>query len=182
MARAKARKISAGPVDSTPKPHLEATPERLRHAANDTETVKANIDKAGERALLTRRFRDSHIERMFAAKRITEAQANAARWYLEQWALSGIPGRVVANYSPDGGGQARCIGSKLLGSERQYLARMRWREARSHIPHNMVAIVDMVALHNEVPAFGHARYRERFAQHVGKGLDPLAKWLGYAGC
>ena len=106
------------------QPHMP-TPERLAQAANDEETVDGEIGKAGERVKKTRRFRDSQIERMFSAKRITEAQLNAARWYLEQWALSGISGRVVANYSPTGGGEARCIGSKLLGSERQYLARLK---------------------------------------------------------
>lgn len=178
MARARTRKIRGATADA-PRPHFEVTPERLCHAANDTETTKANIDKAGERALLTRKFRDSQIERMFAAKRITEAQLNAARWYLEQWALSGISGRVVANYSPAGGGEARCIGSKLLGSERQYLARLKWREARGKIPSNMIAIVDMVVLDNSVPVFMNGRVRDRYAAHVGKALEPLALWLGY---
>jgi hypothetical protein len=158
---------------------MEATIERLIHAANDTTIVDATIDRAGEKALKTRRFRDSQIERMFAAKRITQSQLDAALWYLERYAEAGISGRVTANYSASGGGEARCLGTKLLGSERQYQARQKWREARGAIPTNMLVIVDAVVLENILPPFINSRQRERYADQVGRALQPLASWLGY---
>lgn len=166
-------------VSAPPTPHFEVTAERLAHAANDTTVIDGTIEKFGERSLKTRRFKDSQIERMFAAKRITQAQLDAALWYAEQYELAGIAGRVVANYTPAGGGEARCVGTKILGTERQFIARQRWRAARNTMSANMAVIVDLVVLENKIPAFANGRQRERYADHVGKALQPMAEWLGY---
>ena len=178
MAKKSTKLKRAAPT--APKPLLEVTPERLTHAANDSSVVDATIMKAGERAEKTRRFKDSPIDRMFHRKLITEAQFNAAEWYRERYEEAGISGRVVANYSATGGGEARCIGSKLLGSERQFQARLKWRAARGEIAAQMAGLVDKVILEGIMPAFPSGRARDLFSRRIGKALQPVADFLGLA--
>jgi hypothetical protein len=177
MAKKSTKLKRAAPT--APKPLLEVTPERLVHAANDTSVVDATIERAGQKAVQTREFKDRQIERMHRAGRISDIQLAAAEWYFERWTEARIEGRVTGNYNPAGGGEARCVGTKILGSEKAYLARKKWRDARAVIPDNMVTIVDMVVLGNQVPPFANSRHRERYAAHVGKALQPLAIYLGY---
>lgn len=174
MGKTASKRIRRASAATAPQPHFEATPERRAHAANDSSIVPATIGKAGERALLTRRFTDSPIDRMHKVGRLTYAQWFAACWYLEQFALSGIAGRVVANYGEGSGGGGPSVGTKILGSERQYIARLRWRAARATIPANMLKLVDSVVLEQVVPAFANGRMRDRFAASIGAALQPMA--------
>ncbi len=178
VALAKSTKIKRA-APSAPKPLLEVTPERLVHAANDSLVVDGTIERAGEKVPKTRRFKDSPIDRMYLRKLITEAQFNAAEKYQELWQDAGRSGRVTANYSPDGGGEARCVGTKILGSERQYQALKKWRSAREAIPAQMVDLVDGVVLQMVMPAFRSGRARDLFSKRIGKALEPIAIFLGY---
>lgn len=176
MARVRrAARIKRPPAP--PTPHFEVTPERLAHANENSEVVKATIDKAGERALLTRRFADSHIDRMRKRGLITEAQWYAADWYRTRHQLAGFGGRVIAKYGDAGGGAGDSVFG-LPASERQARERQLWRQARQQIPEKSRRTIDAVVLHDEMPALRNGRQRERFAGHIGRMLEPLVRWLG----
>ena len=173
---ARLRKAVQRKPPAAPRPEFEVTIERLRHAANDTAVVPATIDKAGERALLTRRFSDSHVDRMLARKWITKAQHAAAVWYAERYHDAGIGSRVVANYAGVGGGGEASYG--MATTNRQAQARARWREARTILSAQTLRMVENVVLHNVMPMLANQQQRARYAGHVGRALQPLAEWLG----
>lgn len=62
-------------------------------------------------------------------------------------------------------------------TERQARARQRLRVAREHIPSPIVALVDRVVLHDMVPALANGQQRARFAERLGRALQPLAEWI-----
>lgn len=175
MSRAKASAKIKRPLPP-PHPHFEVTKERLNHAANDTVLIKAVIEKAGERPLLTRKFFDSTVDRWRKAGRLTEHQWHAAEWYREQFEAAGMTARVVANYNADANG----TGGSTYGlptTERQARARQAWRRARTFIPGNMLGLVDNLVLYDLAPAMTGGRQRERYAERIGRALGPLADWL-----
>ncbi|MDX3884045.1 hypothetical protein [Sphingomonas sp. MM-1] len=162
---------------------IDATPERISMAEPDGkngvrfhDTVEAMIDKAGQRALITRRFADAQIDRWLKQKRLTYAQWYAADWYRNQYALAGIEGRVVAQYDiTHPGAEGSSYG--LPANERQLRARQRWRQGRALLPENMVDLVDRLVIHDVAPALSSGRMRDRYAARIGRALDPLADWL-----
>lgn len=184
MAMAKSRKIRKAPPP--PAAAFEATPERLAQATERDDAgrsvvthmtlVKAPIDRAGQRAVLARRFADSYIDRLLRAKRLTYAQWYAADWYREVYQLCGIEARVVARYDITHAGAS---GSNygMAVTERQAHARRRWRAARDVLPANMIALVDRIVLHDMVPALANGQQRRRFAERLGRALQPLADWI-----
>lgn len=175
MARVRrAAKIKRPPAP--PAPHFEVTPERLAHANENSEIVKATIDKAGERALLTRRFADSHIDRMRKRGWITEAQWYAAIWYRDRHEEAGFGSPIVAKYGDAGGGGVQ-LNYGLPRTERQARARLLWRQGREQIVEKSRRTIDAVVLYDEMPALRNGRQRERFAGHIGRMLQPLAEWL-----
>nr|WP_144033855.1 hypothetical protein [Sphingomonas laterariae] len=164
-------------------PPIDATPERIAMAEPEGKTglrfheaVEAMIDKAGERALITRRFADTHIDRWLKQKRLTYPQWYAADWYRNVYALAGIEGRVIAQYDITHPGAA---GSSygLPATERQLRARLRWREGRALLPANMVALIDRLVIHDVAPTFSGGRQRDRYAGRIGRAFDALADWL-----
>ncbi|WP_209046267.1 hypothetical protein [Rhizorhabdus histidinilytica] len=171
------KKVRIRKAPAAPSAAFEATPERLAQAGNDNMSlVKAPIDRAGQRALLTRRFADSYVDRLLKAKRLTYAQWYAADWYREIYQLTGIEARVVARYDIT---HASASGTNygMAVTERQAQARMRWRAARETLPSHMLALVDRIVLHDMVPALQGGVQRARFAERLGRALQPLAEWI-----
>ena len=175
----KIKRVRAAPPPS--KAEFEVTPERLGWAADDDHVystlVEATIEKAGERKVLTRRFADTHIDRMLKGKRLTYAQWYAADWYRTAHEQAGLGPRVVSNYDQAPSGGASSVGSKLLGSERQYGWRRKWREAREVIPERGRGMVERLVLQDEVPVLHDGRQRARYGADIARLLTPLAEWL-----
>lgn len=173
MAKTKSRKIRKTPA--APTAAFDATPERLAQAGNDNMTlIKAPIDRAGQRAVLARRFADAYIDRLLKARRLTYAQWYAADWYREIYQLAGIEARVTANYG--GSGVGECSYGMAV-TERQARARARVRGARALFPPQMAELIDRVVLHDMVPALQGGVQRARFSDRLGRALQPLAEWL-----
>ncbi|WP_019517133.1 hypothetical protein [Sphingomonas sp. Mn802worker] len=156
--------------------HVDATPERIAQADGNHEIVDAIIDKAGERAKLTRRFADSAIDRMHKRGQLTYAQWYACDWYMRLHAEAMSAPRVVAAY---GDGVGEC-GRESYGQPRsrhQWDARRKLREARAAIPAQMLGLFDRIIVSDDMPTFHDSRQRARFAQRIAAIADTLATWL-----
>ena len=174
-AKAKMSKRVRRPLPP-PTATFEATPERLAQAGNDNSTlVPAIIHRAADRQARCRRFRDSHVDRMFKAHRLTYAQWYAADWYRSKYELSGLPTRVVGSYGA-GAGAGECDYG-LPVSERQARARQQWRAARSAMPDNMLPLVDNLVLHDLAPVLGGGNQRARYTDAIARALQLLAEYL-----
>lgn len=165
------------PARQAVQEHVDATAERIARAAGDHEIVDAIIDKAGERAKLTRRFADSAIDRMHKRGQLTYAQWYACDWYMRLHAEAMSAPRVVAAYGDGVGG----CGSENYGQPRsrhQWDARRKLREARSVIPTQMLGLFDRVVVSDDMPTLRGGVQRNRFAGRIASAAQPLATWLG----
>jgi hypothetical protein len=184
------------PVRKLPKPvskparrpvqeHVDATPERIARASDDDgvrhdRVVDAMIDKAGERAKLTRKFADSWIDRMLVRKQLTYPQWFACDWYATLHTAAHSAARVVADYGEGCGGAGRENYGQPL-SARQWDARRRLRDARAAIPTNMLALFDQVVIEDSMPSFTNGRQRARFAEHIATAAQKLATAINAPG-
>lgn len=176
-------KGALAPVQPRPKParqaiqeHVDATPERVRQSDGCYQIVDAIIDKAGEKAKLTRQFRDSWVDRLQARGHLSMAQAFACRWYAELHAAALSEPRVVADYGNGCGGS----GSENYGqplNRHQWDARKRLRAARAVIPGNMLALFERVVVDDDMPAFSNGQQRARFGSRIAAAAQPLAEWI-----
>ena len=154
---------------------LDATIERVNQAGNDNfDLVLVKPGRPGEAIVRVRRFRDTAIDRMLRAKRISYAQWYAADWYRGIYEQAGITHRLTANLNPSGGGECTY---GMPTTERQARCRQRLREARSIIGTQMLSLVDNLLLHDLAPALHNGRQRERYANMIGRALQPLADHL-----
>lgn len=181
----------AAPAKSKParqavQESMDATPERIKRAVEverdqrHYDIVDAEIDKAGERAKLTRRFRDSWVDRLQARGQLSVAQAFACRWYAELHAAAMVEPRVVASYGEGVGG----CGSESYGqpkNRRQWDARKRLRAAREVIPAAMLGLFERVVVEDRMPAFHDSRQRARFGKRIADAAQPLAVWIAAPG-
>jgi len=171
------KEVRTKPARQPVQEHVDATPERIAHAAGDHQIVDAIIDRAGERAKLTRRFADSAIDRMHKRGQLTYPQWYACDWYMRLHAEAMSAPRVVAAYGDGVGG----CGSQSYGQPRnqhQWDARRKLREARAVIPSKMLALFDRVVVSDDMPTFGNGQQRARFSARIADAAQPLAKWLG----
>jgi hypothetical protein len=183
MAKGRAgrkRKVRGVPIMAP----LDATPERIARATeligNDVvrhhDMVDAEIERAGERPALARRFVDSHIDRMRKRGHLTYPQWFAADWYrtLHAQAISGS--RVVANYG-EGAGGAGNVSYGNPRNEAQVAARKTLRQARTIIAPAMLVLVERLVVEDTMPCLRNGQQRARYAASIGTALDPLALWI-----
>jgi hypothetical protein len=154
---------------------IDATPERI--AKDQSEFVNpATIDSSEQNIGLTRRFRASHIDRLYKNGRLTDRQWAAGDWYRDQHARGRFALAVVASY-----GERTSAGEPAYGlprTEAQARARQLYRQARDAFPVAMVGFMDRLLVHDELPKYGgRAAYRNLMA--IGSALDRLADWLKY---
>lgn len=172
-------------VQRQPKParqavqeHLDATPARVAKATDEDglrhdRLVDATIDKAGERAKLTRRFADSWIDRLLARKLLTYPQWYACDWYASLHVAAHSTPRVVADYGEGCGGAGRENYGQPLNNH-QWDARKRLREARAAIPPNMLGLFERVVIEDAMPSFPNGKQRARFASRIADAAQHLA--------
>jgi hypothetical protein len=122
------KEVRVKPARQPVQGHVNATPERIAHAAGDHQIVDAIIDRAGERAKLTRRFADTAIDRMLKRGQLTYSQWYACDWYMRLHAKAMSAPRVVDAYGDGVGGG----GSVSYG---QPLNQHQWTRVESCVRH-----------------------------------------------
>lgn len=170
------KEVRTKPARQPVQEHVDATPERIARAEGNHEIVDAIIDRAGERAKLTRRFADSAIDRMHKRGQLTYPQWYACDWYMRLHAEAMSAPRVVAAYGDGVGGG----GSESYGQPRnqhQWDARRKLREARAVIPSQMLGLFDRVVINDDMPTFRNGQQRSRFSARIADIAEPLAHWL-----
>lgn len=163
---------------------IDATPERLRHAANESSDAWEYVDPSRIDSVqpigLVRRFRATHLDRWYKRDRADKSllsfrQYYAGDWYRSQYQRAAMRGpSVVASY-----GERTSGGEPSYGLPRtvgQLAARKLWREAREQFPKSIVGFMDRLLLHDELPKYAGRAYYRRIDE-VAKALDVLADWL-----
>ncbi len=177
------REETSGKASAKMSP-LDATPERLlratefiageRFAFHGTED--GAIERAGERPMMVRRFRDSQIDRARAANRISYTQWFAADWYRTTHANAGLGNRVTANYDITASG-AGGTNYGLPRTHAQLNARLMLRHAHMVIDPSQIAWLHRVIVEDDAPHFTSGHVRRRFWERIGRALQPLALLL-----
>lgn len=132
---------------------------------------------------LVRRFRSSHLDRMYRRDKpekslLTFRQFYAGDWYRSQYRRAGITGpSVISSYGERTSGGEPSYG--LPRTAQQLDARALWREARNQFPRSIVGFMDRLLIHDELPRYA-GRARMRAVDEIGFALDCLADWLKLA--
>lgn len=158
---------------------VDATPERLAKGDASEFVNPAKIDSSEQPIGLTRRFRSSHLDRLYnrdnpKRSRLTYRQWQAGDWYRQQHARCSFSLSVVAAY-----GERTSAGEISYGlprTESQLRARSLWMAARREFPPHMVGFMDRLLIHDELPRYGGSRAMRAVAQ-IADALDQLADWL-----
>lgn len=153
---------------------VDATPERLAKGDHSEFVNPATIDSSEQRIGLTRRFKSSHLDRLYANDRLTWVQWHAGDWYRTQHQRCSYALSVVASY-----GEQTSAGEVSYGlprSEAQLRARSLLHKARAAMPKHMIGFMDRLLIHDELPRYG-GRAAMRNIAEIGKALDRLADWL-----
>ena len=153
---------------------LDATPERLAKG-DDFEFINpAKIDSGEQSIGLVRRFRASHLDRLYRGRRLTWVHWYAGDWYRNQHTRCGFALSVVSSY---GGRSSRSEPSYgLPRSEAQARARKLFMQGRHRLLRSDLAFMDNFLLYDELPTYG-GRASLRNVLRIRKALDRLADWL-----
>lgn len=162
---------------------LDATPERLKQAANEGNDPWEFVDPSRIDSVqpigLVRRFKATHLDRFYKRDNPDKSLLTFRQWYAGDWyrsthARAGFTMSVISSY-----GERTSCGEPSYGlarTESQAQQRELWREARSQFPRNMVGFMDRLLIHDELPRYG-GRSRYRAVAEIGYALDCLADWL-----
>lgn len=162
---------------------VDATPERLRHAANESADAWEYVDPSRIDSVqpigLVRRFRATHLDRFYKRDKPDKSILTFRQWYAGDWyrsthARSGFTMSVIASY-----GERTSSGEPRYGlaaTEAQAQARDLWREGRKQFPRQMVGFMDRLLLHDELPRYA-GRSRMKAVGEIAFALDCLADWL-----
>lgn len=157
--------------------HIDATPERIR--MDESEWVNpAEIDSGEQGITLTRRFRASHLDRLYRKEDpkspLTWEQWNAGNWYRNTHARCGFSLSVVAAYGERTSASERSFG--LARTEQQLHARLLWRAARNQWPQGMLGFMDRFLLHDALPRYAGSAHVKSIRQ-IADALEHLAGWM-----
>jgi len=168
--RAKTRRVTRIEV-------VDATPERIR--MDESEFVNpAEIDSSEQGIVITRRFRASHLDRLYRKEDkkspLTWEQWNAGNWYRNTHGRCGFSLSVVSSYGERTSAGERSFG--LARTEQQLHARLLWRAARNEWPKGMAGFMDRFLLHDSLPRYGGSAHAKSISQIVA-ALQHLADWM-----
>ena len=152
-------------------PH-HPTPERMRQ--DESDEYGATIAKAGDRALLTRKFASTHLDRLYRSGKLTWLQFHAGDKYRDLYVEAGIGLRVTAKYGETNGGGEESYG--MPRTMRQAYARQKLRAARDQLPKDMVGFIDRFVIHDELPRYG-GRASYRSIKQIASALDAIFDWV-----
>lgn len=152
---------------------IDATPERI--AKGHSEMVNpAEIDSREQQIGLTRRFRSSHIDRLYRNDRLTWVQWYAGDWYRNTHHRARFGLSVVASYGERTSASEPAYG--LPRTESQLRARRAVMDARGQWPRDMIGFMDRLLIHDEMPKYG-GRAAARNLTRIRGALDVLAMHL-----
>lgn len=169
---------------------LDATDERLSRAVEESGTVRDAWEWADPSRIdsqmpivLVRRFKASHLDRFYRRddprSALSWRQWYAGDWYRNTHARAAFLFSVIASYGERVSGSEPSYG--MPRTERQAHARKLWRDARQQFPPHMAGFMDMLLLHDQMPAYASSRAgqkgRLRILQEIAFSLDRLADWL-----
>lgn len=176
-----------------PTVHIDATEERLARAREEAGNEPAwdyvdpsRID-SHKTIGLVRRFKASHLDRLYnrdnaSRSQLTFRQYYAGDWYRNTHARAGYSMAVIASYGERTSGGEPSYG--MPRTMRQADARNLWRQARNQFPSHMQGFMDMLLLHDEIPGYASTRAgskgREAILREIRGALDDLADWLKLA--
>ncbi|HEX8257004.1 MAG TPA: hypothetical protein VF589_05180, partial [Allosphingosinicella sp.] len=158
------------------------TDERIGQASAGGEQLEwvnpAEIDSAEQAIGLTRRFKSSHLDRLYRNGKLSWVQWYAGDWYRNQHARCSFALSVVASYGGGTGGGEPSYG--LPRTEAQLRARQLYMEARCALPAPMLGFMERMLIHDELPRAYGGKQRMRSTARIAAALDALAGWLGLA--
>lgn len=156
------------------EPIIDATPERLAKGDPSVFINPAEIDSSEQPIGLTRQFRASHLDRLYANGKLTDHQWQAGDWYRNTHARCGFSLSVVASYGERTTGGENHYG--LARTEAQVRARQQFRMARDQMPKAMVGFMDRFLIHDAMPKYG-GRAAMRNLTDIRNALDALSLYL-----
>lgn len=165
---------------------IDATPERLRQAANEGQDPWDFVDPSRIDSVqpigLVRRFRATHLDRWYKRDKPDRSLLTFRQWYAGDWyrsthARAGFSMSVIASYGERTSASEPSYG--LARTEAQAQARDLWREARRQFPRKIVGFMDRLLIHDDLPSHG-GNQRASNIKDVGLALDCLADWLKLA--
>ena len=169
MARAKRKRNR-----SNLKLALDATPERLTKGDDSDFVNPAEIDSFEQPIGRVRRFKASHLDRLYSRQKLTWAQWYAGDWYRKQHYRAYSPVRVVSSYGERTTGGDISYG--LPRSEAQLRARKLVKDARDRFPIQRQSFMDKFLIHDDLPIYSR-RVSLRTINEIQASLDRLAGWL-----
>lgn len=152
--------------------NVDATPERLAKGDYSEMVNPGEIDSNEQPIGLTRRFKSTHLDRLYRNGRLTWKQWYVGDWYRTLYQRCGFESSVVASY-----GERTSRGGPSYGlarTEAQVRARMQWRAARAKWPADMVGFMDRFLLRDDLPKYGGRaamRSVERLAAALGRLVE-----------
>ena len=150
---------------------VDATPERIR--MNESEWVNpAEIDSSEQPIGLTRRFRTSHLDRLYKAQAITWPQFYAGESYRSLHERARFIMAIVASYGERTTGGEPTYGLPI--TDVQLRARKQLSEARSKWPSGMQGYMERLIIHNQFPRYA-GRAHTRNLDSVRAALDAMAR-------
>lgn len=153
--------------------HVDATPERIR--MDESEFVNpAEIDSSEQGITLTRRFRASHLDRLYRNDKLTWAQWYAGDWFRNTHHNARFGLSVISSYGERTSASEPSYG--LPRTERQLRARQMVMEARKQFPQHMLGFMERLLIHDDLPRYGGRASMRNIAQISG-ALNSLATWL-----
>lgn len=171
MARSRTHKLKRV---SNRRDFIDATPERLAKGDHSEMVNPAEIDSAEQPIGLTRRFRSSHLDRLYRNDKLTWAQWYAGDWYRNEHHRARFGLQVVASY-----GERTSAGENSYGlprTEAQLRSRRAVMDARSQWPRSMQGFMDRLLIHDDLPRYGW-RQNMRTMAEIRNALDSLAGYL-----
>ncbi len=156
--------------------HRVIVPTKERLAKGDmVEWVNpAEIDSSEQPIGYTRRFKASHLDRLFQRGRLSWCQWYAGDWYRNKHSECSFALSVVGGY-----GVRTSAGEPSYGlprTEAQLRARMLFMEARIAFGLDMVGFMDRLLLHDDMPRYA-GRAAMRNVDQIRLALDRLGRWL-----
>lgn len=153
---------------------LDATPERL--AKGDySEMVETKEVGQSARAVQTRRFTSTKLDRLHRSGALTWVQHFAGDWYRTKAEESKCDPSVVSGYGQGVGGSVKFY-AFLPRSVSQMDARDQLRAARQNWPVGMEGFMDRLLIHDAMPKYG-GRAAMRNLADIRNALDVMAQWL-----
>jgi hypothetical protein len=164
----------AGPSRRRRAKMIVPTDERLAKGDQVEWVNPAEIDSSEQQIGLTRRFKASHLDRLYRNNSLSWVEWYAGDWYRNQHARCGFALSVVGGY-----GVATSAGETSYGlprTEAQARARQVFMAARKTFPIAMVAFMERLLIEDDMPRLG-GRAALRNVIGIRRALDQLAEWL-----